>query len=84
MMRQGALFGEPALLYNKPRSNTVWVEESCKLMVISNKDYKLRLGPLHALDAQIKFREFRLMSAFEQSGPSHPPTHSLASTIPTS
>mgnify|MGYP006876877151 CR=1 FL=1 len=47
----------------------VWVEEACHLLVVSKAEYLQRLGPIHALDAQIRLREYRAVPAFDTCAP---------------
>ena len=49
ILKQGASFGEGALLNDKPRAATVKCKNNCYFAVLSKKDYSESIGQLQAL-----------------------------------
>eukprot|EP00286_Rhodomonas_abbreviata_P022222 CAMPEP_0181293828 /NCGR_PEP_ID=MMETSP1101-20121128/3271_1 /TAXON_ID=46948 /ORGANISM="Rhodomonas abbreviata, Strain Caron Lab Isolate" /LENGTH=640 /DNA_ID=CAMNT_0023398437 /DNA_START=183 /DNA_END=2102 /DNA_ORIENTATION=- len=62
---EGDSFGEIAVLHQTPRAATVYVEDPCKLLSVSAKDYDRRIRPFHVIEEEVKKREFRAIAAFE-------------------
>ena len=47
------------------RAASVWVEDPCKMIAISKRDYDKRIKPFHAIEQEMQLREYRSIPAFD-------------------